>query len=105
MPRKSEHIPLSEKQDRRIKLTKEQKEKIVGLYATGQYSLNVLADQFRVSKKTILLIVTPESAAKAKQYRKDNWRQWQKTGKEWNKIQKEHRAYKQKLYEEGELRL
>lgn len=105
MPRKSEHIPLSEKQDRRIKLTKEQKEKIVGLYATGQYSLNVLADQFRVSKKTILLIVNPESATKAKQYRKDNWRRWQKTGEEWNKIQKEHRAYKQKLYEEGELRL
>lgn len=105
MPRKSEHIPLSEKQDRRIKLTKEQKEKIVGLYATGQYSLNVLADQFRISKKTILLIVNPESAAKAKQYRKDNWRRWQKTGEEWNKIQKEHRAYKQKLYEEGELRL
>ena len=100
MPRKSEHIPLSEKQDRRIKLTKEQKEKIVRLYATGQYSLNVLADQFRVSKKTILLIVNPESATKAKQYRKDNWRRWQKTGEEWNKIQKEHRAYKQKLYEE-----
>lgn len=105
MPRKSEHIPLSEKQDRRIKLTKEQKKKIVRLYATGQYSLNVLADQFRVSKKTILLIVNPESATKAKQYRKDNWRRWQKTGEEWNKIQKEHRAYKQKLYEEGELRL
>mgnify|MGYP001083034128 FL=1 len=105
MPRKSEHIPLSEKQDRRIKLTKEQKEKIVGLYTTGQYSLNVLAEQFRVSKKTILLIVNPESATKAKQYRKDNWRRWQKTGEEWNKIQKEHRAYKQKLYEEGELRL
>lgn len=105
MPRKSEYIPLSEEQDRRIKLTKEQKEKIVELYATGQYSLNVLANQFRVSKKTILLIVNPESAAKAKQYRKDNWRRWQKTGEEWNKIQKEHRAYKQKLYEEGELRL
>ena len=105
MPRKSEHIPLSEKQDRRIKLTKEQKEKIVGLYATGQYSLNVLADQFRVSKKTILLIVNPESAAKAKQYKKDNWKRWQKTGEEWNEVQKEHRAYKQKLYEEGELRL
>lgn len=88
MPRKSEHIPLSEKQDRRIKLTKEQKEKIVGLYATGQYSLNVLADQFRVSKKTILLIVNPESATKAKQYRKDNWRRWQRTGEEWNEIPK-----------------
>ena len=103
MPRKSEYIPLSEEQDRRIKLTKEQKEKIAGLYATGQYSLKSLAEQFRVSKKTILLIVNPESAAKAKQYRKDNWRRWQKTGEEWNKIQKEHRAYKQKLYKEGKL--
>lgn len=105
MPRKSEYIPLSEEQDRRIKLTKEQKEKITELYATGQYSLKSLAEQFKVSKKTILLIVNPKSAAKAKQYRKDNWRRWQKTGEEWNKIQKEHRAYKQKLYEEGELRL
>lgn len=103
MPRKSEHIPLSEKQDRRIKLTKEQKEKIAELYATGQYSLKSLAEQFGVSKKTILLIVNPESAAKAKQYRKDNWRRWQRTGEEWNEIQKEHRAYKQKLYKEGKL--
>lgn len=74
MPRKSELIPLSEEQDRRIKLTKEQKEKIAELYATDQYSLKSLAEQFGVSKKTILLIVNPESAAKAKQYRKDNWR-------------------------------
>ena len=103
MPRKSELIPLSEEQDRRIKLTKEQKEKIAELYATGQYSLKSLAEQFGVSKKTILLIVNPESAAKAKQYRKDNWRRWQRTGEEWNEIQKEHRAYKQKLYKEGKL--
>lgn len=86
MPRKSELIPLSEEQDRRIKLTKEQKEKIAELYATDQYSLKSLAEQFGVSKKTILLIVNPESAAKAKQYRKDNWRRWQRTGEEWNEI-------------------
>lgn len=103
MPRKSEYIPLSEEQDRRIKLTKEQKEKIAELYATGQYSLKSLAEQFGVSKKTILLSVNPESAAKAKQYRKDNWIRWQRTGEEWNEIQKEHRAYKQKLYKEGKL--
>lgn len=103
MPRKSELIPLSEEQDRRIKLTKEQKKKIAELYATGQYSLKSLAEQFGVSKKTILLIVNPESAAKAKQYRKDNWRRWQRTGEEWNEIQKKHRAYKQKIYKEGKL--
>ena len=103
MPRKSELIPLSEEQDRRIKLTKEQKEKIAELYATDQYSLKSLAEQFGVSKKTILLIVNPESAAMAKQYRKDNWRRWQRTGEEWNEIQKKHRTYKQKLYKEGKL--
>lgn len=104
MPRKSEKILLSEKQDRRRKLTSEQKNKISDMYSTGLYSLNQLAKQFGVSKKTVLLIVNPESAAKAKQYRKDNWRQWQRTGEEWNATQREHRAYKQKLYEDGELK-
>ena len=103
MPRKSEKIKLSETQDRRKKLTVEQKKEISELYSTGLYSLNQLARKFEVSKKTVLLIVNSESAEKARQYRKENWKQWQRTGKEWNAIQREHRAYKQKLYEEGKL--
>lgn len=103
MPYKSEKMLLSESQDRRKKLTAEQKTEIVSLYETGLFSLNQLAKQFEVSKKTILLIVNPESAFKAKQYRKENWKQWQRTGEEWNAIQREHRAYKQKLYKDGEL--
>lgn len=104
MPYKSEKMLLSESQDRRKKLTAEQKTEIVSLYETGLFSLNQLAKQFEVSKKTILLIVNPESAFKAKQYRKENWKQWQRTGEEWNAIQREHRAYKQKLYKDGELK-
>ena len=104
MPYKSEKMLLSESQDRRKKLTAEQKTEIVSLYETGLFSLNQLARQFEVSKKTILLIVNPESADKAKQYRKENWKQWQRTGEEWNAIQREHRAYKQKLYKDGELK-
>ena len=104
MPYKSEKMHLSESQDRRKKLTAEQKTEIVSLYETGLFSLNQLAKQFEVSKKTILLIVNPESAAKAKQYRKEHWKQWQRTGEEWNAIQREHRTYKQKLYKDGELK-
>lgn len=74
------------------------------MYATGGYSLNKLAKMFEVSKKTILLIVNPESAARAKQYRKDNWKEWQRKGEEWNAIQREHRAYKHDLYKQGQLK-
>ena len=104
MPYKSGKMHLSESQDIRKKLTAEQKTGIASLYETGLFSLNQLARQFEVSKKTILLIVNPESEAKAKQYRKENWKQWQRTGEEWNAIQREHRAYKQKLYKDGKLK-
>lgn len=103
MPYKSEKIKLNEKQDRRKKLTSEQREKIKELYGTGFYSLNGLAKEFNVSKKTILLIVNDESAEKAKQYCKDHWREWQRTGEEHNKAIKNTRKYKQKLYLNGEL--
>ena len=104
MPYKSEKIKLSETQDRRRRLTDEQKAKIKEVYKTNLHSLNSLAKQFGVSKKSILLIVNPESAAKARQYRKENWREFQRKGEEWNSIQREHRAYKYKLYKEGKLK-
>lgn len=104
MPYKSEKIKLKGLQDRRKKLTDEQREEIKRLYGTGCYSLNGLAKRFEVSKKTILLIVNENSAEKAKQYRKENWREWQRTGEEWNETVREHRKYKQTLYKEGKLK-
>lgn len=104
MPYKSEKIKLKETQDRRKKLTAEQRKEIENLYGTGCYSLNDLAKRFNVSKKTILLIVNKDSAEKAKQYRKEHWKEWQQTGKEWNEVVKNYRHYKQKLYKEGKLK-
>ena len=104
MPYKSEKIKLSKEQDRRVKLTDEQRAEIKELYGTGCYSLNDLAKMFEVSKKTILLIVNKDSAEKAKQYRKEHWRQWQRTGEEWNEIVREHRKYKETLYKSGKLK-
>ena len=84
MPYKSEKIKLKGLQDRRKRLTDEQRAEIKELYGTGCYSLNGLAKRFNVSKKTILLIVNSESAERAKQYRKEHWKEWQQHGKEHN---------------------
>lgn len=104
MPYKSEKIKLNELQDRRKKLTSEQREEIKKLYKTGLYSLNGLAKRFNVSKKTVLLIVNEESATKAKQYRKEHWKDWQRVGEEHNEAIKNTRKYKQSLYLKGELK-
>ena len=104
MPYKSEKIKLKGLQDRRKKLTDEQREKIKELYGTGFYSLNDLAKKYNVSKKTILLIVNSDSAERAKQYRKEHWKEWQRTGEEWNETIKKTRRYKNQLYKEGKLK-
>ena len=103
MPYKSEKIKLKETQDRRKRLTTEQRKEIEELYATGDYSLNGLAKMYEVSKKTILLIVNKDSAERAKQYRKDHWKEWQRKGEEHNKAIMNTRKYKQGLYLKGEL--
>lgn len=104
MPYKSEKIKLKGLQDRRKKLTDEQREEIKKLYETGFYSLNNLAKKFGVSKKLILLTVNENSAEKAKQYRKEHWKEWQGSKKEHREAIKKTRRYKQKLYTEGKLK-
>lgn len=104
MPYKIEKIKLKGLQDRRKKLTDEQRNEIKELYGTGCYSLNGLAKRFNVSKKLILLIVNEESAEKAKQYRKENWKQWQGTKEERREAIKKTRKYKHQLYKDGKLK-
>lgn len=104
MPYKSEKIKLKGLQDRRKKLTDKQRETIRELYGTGLYSLNNLAKKYNVSKKTILLIVNKNSAEKAKQYRKEHWKDWQRKGEEHNEAIMNTRKYKQELYKSGKLK-
>ena len=104
MPYKSEKIKLTGLQDRRKRLTDAKRKEIEALYGTGFYSLNDLAKKFNVSKKTVLLIVNKKSAEKAKQYQKDHWREWQRTGEEWNETVRNYRRRKQELYKDGKLK-
>lgn len=97
------HIKLVGLQDRRRKLTDEQKAEIIRLRDEG-WSLMKLAKEFEVSKKLILLIVNPESKTKNNKYIKDNWREFQQTREERNEAIKKTRRYKQELFLKGELK-
>ena len=63
-----------------------------------------MARKFGVSKATIQIIVNPEIAKRRKQYVKDNWKKYQKFGKEHAEVIREHRRYKQSLYLQGKIR-
>ena len=89
------HIKLVGLQDRRRKLTEEQKTEIIRLRDEG-WSLMKLAKEFEVSKKSILLIVNPESKAKNDKYVKDHWREFQLD----NKVVDEGEYYFS-IYQEG----
>lgn len=104
MPYKAEKMKLKGLQDRRKRLTDEQREEIRELYGTGLYSLNDLAKKFNVSKKTVLLIVNDESAKRAKEYRKEHWKEWKSTKEEHREAIKKTRRYKHKLYVDGKLK-
>lgn len=103
MPYKSEKIKLPQEYDRRRKLTDEQKEEIKHKYETGFYSLNSLAKEYKVSKKTILLIVNPESKRKNAERIKEHWRDYQLSPEERNKAMNEHRKYKHNLHKDGKI--
>ena len=97
------HVKLVGLQDRRRKLTDEQKAEIIRLRDEG-WSLRKLAKEFEVSKKSILLIVNPESKAKNDKYIKDNWRKFQKTKEKNAEAVRKTRLYKQELFLKGELK-
>lgn len=104
MPYKSEKLKLSETQDRRRKLTDDQKEEIKRIYESGVCGTRLLAKQFNVSRKTIQLIVNPEMKQRQHDYVANNWRKYRPTKEEWAETMKEHRHYKQELYLKGELK-
>ena len=100
MPYKVEKKRLPPELDRRRKLSDEQKDEIVHKYSTGLYSLNRLAKEYNVSKKTVLLIVNPESKRKNDERIKDHWRDYVPSKEERNAIMRKHRAYKHKVLKE-----
>ena len=104
MPYKCEKIKLKREQDKRVKLSLEQIEEIKQKYIPYVYSLNRLAREYEVSKKTILLIVNENSKEVADNYKKNinpssNYYDKDKH----REYIKKHRRYKKELFDKGEL--
>lgn len=105
MPYKSEKIKLSKSQDRRIKLTDEQREEIRQKYSTGLYSQRALAREYKVSRRLISFVLDDEKYKKCKEQLKERRAdgRYKPDKEEWAKTIREHRHYKQGLYLSGKL--
>ena len=103
MPYKSSNIKLSEKQDRRRKLTDAQKEEIKRIYAEGNLGTRPIAKMFNVSRSTIQVIVNPAIAKRHHDRMAQHWKDYRPSKEEWAAIMREHRHYKHELYTKGEL--
>lgn len=103
MPYIAESIKLPPEYDRRRKLTDEQKDEIQHKYSTKLYSLRSLAEEYKVSKKSILLIVNPVSKAKNDARIKEHWRDYVPSKEKSAAIKREHRHYKHQLHKEGKI--
>lgn len=105
MPYKAEKAgKIKPEDDKRVKLTDEQREEIRELYKLPDYSQRRLAGQFGVSRRLIQFILDPEKQAAAKagyaERRKDG--RYYDPEKHTEQI-REHRHRKHKLYQEGKL--
>ena len=105
MPYVSENIPLTREQDRRVKLSDEQRKEIREKYAEGLYSQRKLAAEYGISRRLVCFIVHPEKEIKCreqyKERRKDG--RYKETKEKRAALQRNLRRYKQELYLKGEL--
>jgi c-di-AMP phosphodiesterase-like protein len=105
MPRKSDIIPINnESLDRRVKLTKEDKELVKWFREEEQVSYQKLANRFGVSKRLIMFICRPELLQKNLNTREE--RGGSKIYYDKNKhkeYMKDHRDYKKELYKQGKI--
>lgn len=104
MPYKSEKIKLEGLQDRRRKLTEEQREEIRRKYAEGKCGTRPLAKEYGVSRSLVRIIVNPDRAQAVHERIAKHWRDYHPDKEEWAEIKREHRHYKQELYLKGELK-
>ena len=100
----TQHLKIPKEHDKRVKLTKEDKELIRHLYETTDTSQRKLATQFGVSRRLITFILDPEKQKANLQAREARGCSKQYYDKETNKKRmKAHREHKRALYEEGLL--
>jgi DNA-binding XRE family transcriptional regulator len=107
MPFVSGKIPIAKTPfDRRVKLTDDDKALVKWLREEEGISYQKLANQFKVSKRTIIFICKPETleACKAARAKRGGSKIYYDK-EEHRKTMKEHRNYKQQLYVDKKITL
>lgn len=107
MPYRSEKIIIANtSNDRRIKLTDEEKQEIILLRQREGISYNKLAIRFGVSKRSIYWIVNPDKLIKNRELRKERggWKNYYNKEKNTAAI-KDTRRHKQKLFIQDKIKL
>jgi transposase len=104
MPYKHTEKLINRKDDRRVKLSPQDRVEIFDLYAAGISSQRELARVYGVSRRLIQFIVDPAKAEANKQRAKERGGYKRYYDKEKRKVyMKNHRHYKQELYLQGKL--
>ena len=92
----TDRIKLSDTQDRRRKITDEQREEIRILYANGR-SIRSSARQYCVDPRTISVICKPETRAALREYTKEHWHEFQQPKERRTAATRETRRYRQRI--------
>ncbi len=106
MPYKFEtqHLKKRPEDNKRIKLTDDDKKEIVKLYATGMFSQRKLAEMFNVHRRSIQFVLNPEALKRNQEQRKERGKDGRYYDKEKHKeYMREYRHQKKKLCDEGKL--
>lgn len=100
---KAQTIKLVGMQDRRRRLTEEEKDQIRELYAQGQHSQRSLARLYHVSRSLIAILVNPERAKKVRERARAHWKEYhEKHGKARHAaLMRSWRSYKYALYKQN----
>ena len=103
MPYKSEKIIIDHTEnDKRIKLTEEQRENIKKEYSTGLISQRSLAEKYNVDRKTIYNILHPDKYQETlERYKEEKHSKKYYVKEKQRDYIKKYRRRKQKLYKEG----
>lgn len=101
----TEKLKIRKEDDKRIKLSDDDKDNLKRLFSTGEYSIHELSNMFGVCRRTIQFILFPERYEKNKELRELRGGSKIYYDKETQKkYMKTHRQHKKDLYYQGKLK-
>ena len=103
MPSKLDKVNVGRENDKRIKLTQEQKEEIRNKYNNGNISQRALSKEYNVSRRLIGTILDEDKFNKLKEYSRQYSKEHKQEKEKRNQYMRTHRNYKKELLKNGKI--